>query len=150
MKRPEPYKLADFCFWGEVQEKPQPPAAAGAALRELLARDLLPPYAIGPWCEDLQRVGEGVAAPGRLVWAAEDALLLAPWRVDAETWGGFMVAESTAFGQERAFYDEAGDRVDLIVPAADGLRASTVARAGAVLPIAGRVVMGGGENSRRP
>lgn len=118
-----------------MAEKPTPPAAAGAALQELLRRDLLPAYAIGPWCEDLQRAGQGHELPKRLVLAAEDALLLAPWRPDADHWAGFLIAEHSASGQQRAFYSEDGDRVDLTVPAALIGRVAVAARAGAVLPL---------------
>lgn len=130
----------DFCFFADVAEKPLPPGAAGAALEELLRRDLLPSYAIGPWCEDLQRAAKDQPIPDRLVLAAEDALLLAPWRPDAEHWAGFLIAEHGAGGQQRAFYSEDGDRVDLLVPEALIGRVAVAARAGAVLPmVAGKL-----------
>jgi hypothetical protein len=100
-----------------VAEKPRPPSEAGAALLELLERNLLP----------------------GLCWAAEDAILLAPYRVDAGHWGGFLVAQVSAAGQAREFASEAGEVVALRVPA-DAVqgRAFAAAQAGAVLAMSSR------------
>lgn len=84
----------------------------------LLERDLLPPFVMdGPWFAELEAQSHGAAAPQRLCWAAEDAILLAPYRADAEHWGGFLVARASAAGQERLFASEAGEEVRLRVPA---------------------------------
>jgi hypothetical protein len=128
----------------EVAEKPRPPSEAGAALLELLERNLLPGFVLdGPWLADLEAQGRGVAPPPRLCWAAEDVILLAPYRVDAGHWGGFLVAQASAAGRVREFASEVGEVVALRVPtdAVPG-RSFAAAQAGAVLVLASR------ENSR--
>ena len=101
----------------------------------LINRKLFPSFGFGPWTADLERAGDGQPAPDRLVLAAEDAMLLAPWRVDAEHWGGFLIAEATSAGQRRVFYSENGDEVVLTVPASVADRGAVVAEAAAMLPI---------------
>jgi len=123
-----------------VAEAPRPPSKAGAALLELLERNLLPGFVLnGPWLADLEAQGRGVTPPQRLCWAAEDAILLAPYRVDASHWGGFLVAQASAVGRVREFASEAGEVVALRVPsdAVQG-RAFAAAQAGAVLVMASR------------
>lgn len=133
----DPPTLLDFCFWADVAEKPKPPGQAGAAMLALLERDLLPPFAMdGPWFAELEAQGRGATPPKRLCWAAEDAILLAPYRADAEHWGGFLVAQASASGQVRVFASEEGEEVSLRVPA-DVVppRAFAGCRANAVAPI---------------
>ena len=127
-----------------MAEAPRPPSEAGAALLELLERNLLPGFVLdGPWLADLEAQGRGVTPPPRLCWAAEDAILLAPYRVDASHWGGFLVARATAAGRLLEFASEAGEVISLRVPAdvVTG-RAFAGARAGAEL------VLGSREHSR--
>jgi hypothetical protein len=115
--RSEPFDLNDFCFFNEIEEKPKPPSAAGAALLALLDQDLLPAFAFnGPWLEDLAREGKGIDPPSRLCWASEDAILLAPWRVSHEEWGGMLIAMQSANDAVRTFYDEKGASVTLRIP----------------------------------
>jgi hypothetical protein len=102
---------------------------------ELIRRRLFPSFGFGPWYEALERAGKGQEIPQRLILAAEDAMLLAPWRVDAEHWGGFLIAEETSAGKRRVFYSEDGDEVVLTVPAEIADKGATVAEEGAVLPI---------------
>ena len=123
-----------------MAEKPRPPSEAGAALLELLERNLLPGFVLdGPWLADLEAQGRGVSPPPRLCWAAEDAILLAPYRVDASRWGGFLVAQASAVGRVREFASEAGEVVTLRVPA-DAVqgRSLAAAQAGAELVMASR------------
>lgn len=123
-----------------MAEAPRPPSEAGAALLELLERNLLPGFVLdGPWLADLEAQGRGVTPPPRLCWAAEDAILLAPYRVDAGHWGGFLVAQASAVGQAREFASETGEVVALRVPA-DAVqgRAFAAAQAGAVLAMSSR------------
>jgi hypothetical protein len=123
-----------------VAEKPRPPSEAGAALLELLERNLLPGFVLdGPWLADLEAQGRGVSPPPRLCWAAEDAILLAPYRADAGHWGGFLVAQASAVGQAREFASETGELLALRVPA-DAVqgRAFAAAQAGAVLAMVSR------------
>lgn len=110
----------------------------------LLEKGLLPSFAFnGPWIPDLSAQGKDATPPPRLCWAAEDAILLAPHRVDQAHWGGFLIAQATAAGNVRQFASESGEVVMLLIPA-DAVPANSfaAARAGAVLAIEGR------ENSR--
>ena len=123
-----------------MAEKPRPPSEAGAALLELLERNLLPGFVLdGPWLADLEAQGRGVSPPPRLCWAAEDAILLAPYRMDAGHWGGFLVVQASAVGQAREFASETGELLALRVPA-DAVqgRAFAAAQAGAVLAMTSR------------
>lgn len=133
----DPPSLLDFCFWAEVAEKPKPPEQAGAAMLALLERDLLPSFVLdGPWLAELEAQGRGATPPRRLCWAAEDAILLAPYRADGEHWGGFLVAKASAAGQVRLFASEEGEEVSLRVPAdVVPTRAFAGCRANALVPI---------------
>lgn len=101
----------------------------------LIDRKLFPSFGFGPWYPDLERAGKDQPVPDRLVLAAEDAMLLAPWRADAEHWAGFLIAEATAAGQRRTFYSESGDEVVLMVPESIADRGAVVAEEAAMLPI---------------
>lgn len=133
----DPPTLLDFCFWADVDEKPRPPEQAGAAMLALLQRDLLPALVMdGPWFAELEAQGRDVPPPKHLCWAAEDAILLAPYRADAEHWGGFLVARASAAGQVRVFASEEGEEVSLLVPAdAVPPQAFAGCRANALAPI---------------
>jgi hypothetical protein len=105
----------------------------------LLEKDLLPPFALnGPWVADLSAQGKDLQPPPRLCWAAEDAILLAPYRVDAANWGGFLIAMASAAGKTRQFASETGEIVHLMVPADAVGQSFGAAKAGAVLPVEGR------------
>ncbi|MGA1114568.1 MAG: hypothetical protein ACO3TI_06425 [Aquiluna sp.] len=109
--------LSDFFVWGDVAEKPLPTGAAGAAMLELLERNLLPAFVMdGPWLADLEAQGKNAEAPKRLCWAADDAILLAPYRVSADQWGGFLVAKASASGQVRQFHSDSGESTVLMIP----------------------------------
>lgn len=101
----------------------------------LIERKLFPAFGFGPWYPDLERAGKDQPVPDRLVLAAEDAMLLAPWRVDAGTWGGFLIAEASSAGQRRTFYSETGDEVVLMVPNWVANKGAVVAEEAAMLPI---------------
>ncbi len=109
--------LSDFYVWGDLNEKPLPTSAAGAAMLELLQRNLLPPFVLdGPWLADLEAQGKNADAPKRLCWAADDAILLAPYRVSADQWGGLLIAKASASGQVRTFHSDTGESTSLIIP----------------------------------
>ena len=136
-KNPEPFSLYDFTFWADVAEKPKPPSAAGAAMIELLERNLLPPFVMdGPWLADLEMQGRGQKPPERLCFACADAILLAPYREDQEHWAGFLIARASAAGKTLEFHSEQGQAITLKIP--DGIvsgRAFAGAKAAAVLTI---------------
>lgn len=117
-----------------------PPAAAGAALLALLERDLLPDFAVGEWCDTLQRSGQGQPVPERLCWAGEDVIVLAPWRADGGHIAGFVIAERGAIGQRRVCWSEQGESVELEIPQAitSGKGGFVFAVADARLPIVHR------------
>lgn len=106
----------------------------------LLEKGLLPNFAFnGPWVQDLLEQGKDREPPDRLCWAAEDAILLAPYRVDQNHWGGFLIAQSTAANQTRQFASEAGDVVMLTIPKTVLQEGSFAgALAAAILAIEGR------------
>lgn len=135
-KRPNPFRLSDFTCFAEVAEQSQPPAAAGAAMLELLKREQFPGFGLTFYSE-LKAAGKDQPLPPRLIWAAEDAMLLAPYRIDASAWGGFLIAEKAASGQPRDFWNEHGDSVTLVVPDDVARMGAVVAVEGARLPIAG-------------
>lgn len=129
--------MDQFYIWADREEKPRPPSEAGAALLELIERDLMPGYAAdGPWLQDLVKEGESAPLPPRLCWASEDAILLAPYQVDQGHWGGFLIARLSAKDQSREFADENGRTILLTVPGIYFARgAITQAIANAKLPI---------------
>jgi hypothetical protein len=135
-KRRKPFPITDFLVYGEVSEKQQPPAAAGAAMLELVKREQFPSFALAFFTE-LKQSGQGAALPPRLVWAADDALLLAPYRVDAQNWGGMLIAENSAAGENRCFWSETGDQCWMTVPADVAEMGEVVAVEGSILPIVG-------------
>lgn len=132
----KPFKLNDFLCWSDVSEDEQPPAAAGAAMLEMIQRKQFPSFALAFFSE-LKAAGKGQSLPPRLIWAADDALLLAPYRVDQSRWGGFLIAAKGSSGQERMFWSEDGDSIALTVPDYVAERGAVMAEEGAVLPIAG-------------
>lgn len=96
----------------------------------------MPGWAIGPWCEPLEQAGAGHEAPARLCWAADDALILAPWRQDADHWAGFLIVDRKAVGQPRTLWSEDGESVDLLIPATLATAGAFLfAREGVTLPI---------------
>lgn len=135
--KPEPYEVSDFYVFGGVAEQQLQPAAAGAAMLALLDRKLLPAFAIGEWYDGLAAVGEGAVVPRRLAWCSEEAVLLAPWRIDAGSWGGYLIAMAESAGMVQTFFNEHGDSVQLRVPQTVGTEAPVEAMADAVLPISG-------------
>lgn len=101
---------------------------------ELLNRDQFPSWALTFYSE-LNAAGKGQPKPPRLVWAANDVILLAPYRIDGATWGGFLIAEASALGQVREFWNEEGDQLSLRVPADVPERGAVLAAAGQRLSI---------------
>ena len=135
----EPLRLSDFFLWGQVGEEPRPPSEAGAALLALIDRDLYEGFWLdGPWFADLMDGGADVAPPARLCLAAEDAVLLAPTRPDADHWAGFLIACASASGQVREFGSEDGEVVVTLRVPSDVASDFGGCRAGAVLAIEGR------------
>ena len=136
-RRPEPFVPRDFCWWAEKAEPPKGTAEAGAAMLELIKREQFGGQFHGPWTDELEEAGAKAKAPERLAWAAEDAILLAPHRVDSQRWGGYLIAMAEASGQTREFFNQAGDSVLLVVPETVGEEGEVEADPLAVLPIAG-------------
>ena len=100
-----------------MAEKALPSDAAGAAMLRLIELNLFPSFALdGPWIADLEAEGKNAEVPSRLCWAADDAILLAPYRADANHWAGFLIAKNSAAGQVREFFSEKAEAVSLMVP----------------------------------
>jgi hypothetical protein len=97
----KPPPLDQFCFFRQQQPGERPPAEAGAAMLELIRRQLFPGFALA-FYEHLSAAGRDQPVPARLAMIAEDAILLAP-AAGPSGWSGFLIAESVAAGQLRAF-----------------------------------------------
>lgn len=106
----------------------------------LLDLDLFPGFAMdGPWLSALASHGENCKPPPRLAWIAEDAIVLAPYRKDHDSYGGFLIALASAIDQEREFVDEKGTTITLMVPRdLTGAKAFASARANVILSIVNR------------
>lgn len=104
---------------------------------ELVRLGQFPSFALGEWYDALQKAGKDEPLPPRLCWAASDAILLAPYRIDGFTWGGYLIAMEEAAGQEREFFNEHGDAVTLLVPPETGAAGAVAATEAAALSIAG-------------
>jgi hypothetical protein len=140
----EPYRIEDFFHFppdvgaatSKTGEGAAPPAAAGAAMRELIRLQLFPSFALSFYAA-LQDIGDDEDLPARLAWIAEDAILLAPRPAPGDRWQGFLIAEDTAAGQVRRFQAAGDDGLAawLAVPAAPERGVAVWAAAGASLPI---------------
>ena len=115
----------------------QEPAAAGAAMMELVRRGQFPPFALGPWYDGLKAAAADSPLPPRLAWATEDAILLAPHRIDGGHWGGYLIVMEEAAGQLREWFSEAGEVAWLVVPDDVGSSEPIEAHPAAVLAIDG-------------
>jgi hypothetical protein len=143
--RREPYRIEDFFHFppdagaatSNARADAAPPAAAGAAMRELIRLQQFPSFALSFYAA-LQDIGDDEDLPARLAWIAEDAILLAPKPAPGDRWQGFLIAEDTAAGQVRRFQaagDDDGPAAWLAVPAAPERGVAVWAAAGASLPI---------------
>lgn len=103
----------------------------------------MPGWAIGPWCADLDQAAGDHKQPDRLCWAADDLLILAPWRADNDHWAGFVICERSALGQRRVCWSEEGESVELRVPSrlgsGGGNTAYIIAQAAVRLQITNRL-----------
>jgi|GEM_PF-2636604 len=94
-------ELHDYCFFRQQQPGERPPAEPGAAMLELIRRQLFPGFALA-FYEPLSTAAADTPPPPLLALLAVDAILLAP-RQAADGWRGFLIAEDTAAGQVREF-----------------------------------------------
>lgn len=97
----KPPPIDQFCLFRQQQPGEQPPSDAGAAMLELIRRQLFPSFALA-FYEHLSKAGQNHPVPSRLALVAEDAIVLAP-SAGPGGWQGFLIAESQAAGQDRAF-----------------------------------------------
>lgn len=112
-----------------------PPADAGAAMLALVVLNQCPSFALA-FYESLAAAGQDQPAPRRLALIADDAILLAP-TPSPGGWTGFLIADSSAANQTRAFHlpGEAEPIAQLLVPPpADGSVAGVWAAAHSTLP----------------
>lgn len=132
----DPLELSDFCFFvPSEQQQARPPAEAGAAMLELIRRQMFPGFALVAY-DALAAAGKDKAPPPRLALLADDAVLLAP-RPTPQGWAGFLIAEATAADQPRAFRwpEDPEPSVLLLVPPPVERGAAVWAVADASLPI---------------
>lgn len=135
-KRPKPFTPADFYCWRSAADAADgEPPAAGAAMMELIRRDLFPGFALGPWFDGLKAAGTDQPQPPRLAWWSEEIILLAPTRMP-EGWSGYLIAMAEAAGTVQECVNERGDSVELVVPPEIGSDAAIEAVADALLQIA--------------
>jgi hypothetical protein len=118
-----------------VDAEDQPPAAAGAAMVELERRRLLPSFALS-FFKPLSKAADPTKTPARLAWIGDDVMLLAPYRVGADHWGGFLIAEAEAAGQRRLLRSEDGETLEVMVPPSVASAGAVMAEEGSILPIA--------------
>lgn len=95
-------RIEDLYLFRDTQPGEAPPAAAGAAMLELIRRRLFPGFALVTY-DALSAAGRDHPPPQPLALIAADAILLAPSHAPAG-WRGFLIAEGTAAGQPRAFH----------------------------------------------
>lgn len=134
-RRPEPFKPDDFFWWGEAKEAPPELIAAGAAMLELIRLELFGGQFHGPWSDELEEAGAKGAAPERLAWIAEEAILLAPVADGPAHWRGYLIAMAECSGEVRTFTAPSGESVRLRVPATVGAEGEVEADPQARLPI---------------
>jgi hypothetical protein len=132
-KRTKPYQPADFYCWGGSGTS-EPPEA-GAAMLELMRRNLFPQFALGEWFDDLKNAAGDTPAPAILAWWSDEAILLAPRRLGPDQWGGYLIAMAESAGMTQTFTNEHGDSALLTVPPTVGTVGAVEAEADAVLPI---------------
>ena len=137
-KRREPFTMEEFCWFLPPKDEGEaegPPAAAGAAMLALCEAVQVPGFAMA-FYDALATAGEGTPPPSLLALLADDALLLAPVE-HQDGWGGLLLAEDTAAGQERVFRlaDDPQQLVTLQVPPAPDAAAPAWAAASSWLPI---------------
>ncbi len=133
-RRAKAYQPADFYCWQQGSRSTEPPAA-GAAMLELVRREMFPPFALGEWFDDLKAAGADHPLPPMLAWWSEEAILLAPQRSGPDRWAGYLIAMAEASGRSQRFTNEHGDVVRLIVPSTVGAVGEVEAEADAVLSI---------------
>lgn len=102
---------------------------------ELIKLQLFPSFALSFYKELAQSADRSIT-PSRLAWIGEDVVLLAPFRVDAEHWGGFLIAEAEAAGQHRRLWSENGETLWVMVPESVATAGAVMAEEGSILPIA--------------
>lgn len=123
---------SDFWQFADPADLVRPPAAAGAAMLELIRRRMFPSFALFVH-GDLKAAGKDEPPPDRLAWLSDDAVLLAPYPLEDGGWGGFLIAQAEASGRAIEFRSERGERVTLRVPEHVAERGSEMAEDQAIL-----------------
>lgn len=134
-KQSKPFDIQDFQFFRVDDDTPRPPAAAGTALVELERMGRLPAFALS-FFKELSAVADPAHMPHQLAWIGDDVLLLAPYRIDEQHWGGFLIAEAEAAGQVRLLHSETDQQLALVIPASVATAGAVMAAEGLTLPIA--------------
>ena len=125
--------MSDFTFFSSVEEQEVAPAAAGAAMLEMIRNKEFPSFALFIYSQ-LRSAGEGAPLPKRVALRGESCIVLAPWRKSRTSWSGLVIAEAPAMGQIQDFVDDEGATWRLRVPIL-GDAGGVLAAEGAVLPI---------------
>jgi len=132
-KRKKPYALSDFTFFAALEEQAQAPAAAGAAMLQLIRDNEFPSFGLFIYSQ-LREAGQGVDVPKRVALRAENCIVLAPYRKSQTQWAGLLICEAPAMGHIQDFRDDAGVIWRLRVPVI-GDAGGVLAAEDSVLPI---------------
>lgn len=114
-KRKKPYVLSDFTFFAALEEQALAPAAAGAAMLQLIRDREFPSFALFIY-QQLREAGQGAAVPKRIALRGENCIVLAPYRKSQTQWAGLLICEAPAMGHIQDFRDDAGAIWRLRVP----------------------------------
>ena len=133
-KQKKPFSLSDFTFFKAIEEQASAPAAAGAAMLQLIRDREFPSFALFIY-QQLREAGEGAAVPKRIALRGENCIVLAPYRKSQTQWAGLLICEAPAMGRIQCFRDDAGATWRLRVPVI-GDAGGVLAAEDSVLPIA--------------
>jgi len=111
-KKSKRYKLEDFCLYKPLNTEGLASSRYGDAYKALVDQKKIPAWAL--FCyKDLVATAIG-APPSLLAFISEEAILLAPERVEGG-YKGLLIAREAATGH-RDFRSPCGARVSLVVP----------------------------------
>ena len=114
-KKGKPPVYTDFCFYKPVADGDRPDHVYGSSYVKLIADKKLPSWAL--FCyKDLSRSALAGYEPEICALIAEDAILLHPEKVGANSYEGLLLAKESASGERRSFKNDFGEEIFLSVP----------------------------------
>lgn len=107
------HSIEEFYLYQPRDQRDLPPGRCGAAAMEMVKKGILPPWAL--FCyKDLASSASGEAPP-LLAFVSEDAMLLAPIRVDTG-FKGMLIAQESAGGRWITMESPCGRSETLYIP----------------------------------